>query len=133
MPHSAGDKCTQEGYQDCPDGLVRVTESPVPKTEHVSRTLLSRILCNPDEDFATPILDVSTNPHITTLVSGGIRVCLWQNPVKKGANIKSVLSEIVHAGHELLAEFIGTCCNDHFKRYILLCTETTFCTEGRSP
>jgi hypothetical protein len=55
-------------------------ESPVPKTEHVGRTVLSRILCNPDEDFATPILDIETNPHITTLVSGGICVCFRCSP-----------------------------------------------------
>jgi hypothetical protein len=63
-------------------------ETPVPKTEHIRRTVLSRILCNTDEDLATPILNVSTNPRITALVSGGIRFCLWQDLVKKGANIK---------------------------------------------
>jgi hypothetical protein len=69
-------------------------ELPVPKTEQVGRAVLSRILCNPDEDFATPILDIQTNPHITTLVSCGILVCLWQDPVKKSAHFESVLSKI---------------------------------------
>jgi hypothetical protein len=111
MPSSAGNKCTLEGYQKCPDDPL---ESPVPKTEHVSRTVLSSILCNPDKDLATPVLDILTNTHITALVSGGICACLWQDLVKKGAHIKLVLDEIVHAGHKLLTEFISTCCNDHF-------------------
>ena len=89
--------------------LIDLFETAVPKSDHAGRAVLSRILCNPDEDFTTPLLDVSTNIHITPMVSAGVRVCLWQDPAKKASGCKSILCDIVSEGQELLADFIGTC------------------------
>ncbi len=40
--------------------LVTLFEKVVPATDNVSRAVLTRILCNPAEDFATvtPLLDI---------------------------------------------------------------------------
>ena len=117
--------------KDIRNVLISLFEAAVPKTDHVSRAVLTRILCNPGEDFEKPLLDFSPNSHLSVLVSAGVSVCVWQDPVRKAAGNKSVLREIVNDGRELLANFIGTCCKDHFKLYILICTETTFCREYR--
>ena len=114
--------------RDIRNVLITLFEVPVPKTDHVSRTVLGRILCNPAEDYNDPLLDVKSNCHLSVLVSAGVPSCVWQDPLKHKAGYKSILREIVNDGHELLADFIGTCCKDHFK-YILICTETTFCRE----
>ncbi len=58
-------------------------EAPVPKTDHVSRTVLKRILCNHDEDYNDPLLDISCNCHLSVLVSAGVSVVGWQDSVRK--------------------------------------------------
>ena len=58
--------------------LIALFEQAVPASDTVSREVLTRILGNPDEDFADPILDVATNHHLTPLYSGGAGfVCIW--------------------------------------------------------
>jgi hypothetical protein len=119
--------------KDVRDVLRALFEQAVPASDPVSRDVLTRILGNPHEDFAHPILDVATNHHLTELYSGSTSfVCIWQDATRKGANCISLLREIVTEGQELLADFIGTCCRDHFEQYILICTETFFCSEYRS-
>ena len=81
----------------------------MPKTDHVSRTVLGRILCNPAEDYNDPLLDIKSNCHLSVLVSAGVSFCVWQDPVKHKACYKPLLREIVNDGHELLAYFIVTC------------------------
>lgn len=92
-------------------------EQAVPASDTVSREVLTRILCTPHEDFTTPLLDFATNSHLKALHSGsGISVCIWQDPSKKSNGCVSVLREIINDGQELLADFIGTCCRDHFEQ-----------------
>jgi hypothetical protein len=80
MPYGAGGECTQERYQEVPGYLF---EQAVPATDNVSRAVLTSILCNPAEDFATPILDISTNSHLKVLESAGISICIWQDQARK--------------------------------------------------
>ena len=101
--------------------LIALFEQAVPASDTVSREVLTRILCTPHEDFAHPILDVETNHHLTPLYSGGASfACIWQDATRKSSNCVSVIREFVNDGQELLADFIGTCCRDHFEQYILI-------------
>ncbi len=106
--------------------MIALFEQAVPATDCVSREVLRHVLCNTAEDFEFPLLDISINSHLAVLKSGSIQECIWQDQLKRNAGIKSVLREITNDGHELLADFIGTCCRDHFEQYMLICTETTF-------
>ncbi len=113
--------------------LIAPFEQAVPASDTVSREVLTRILCNPHEDFTAPLLDVATNDHLKVLHGdGGGSFCIWQDATRKAAGSLSVLREITSDGQELLADFMGTCCRDHFEQYILICTETSFCSEYRS-
>ena len=47
--------------------LIALFEQAVPASDAVSREVLTRILGNPHEDFADPILDVATNNHLKPL------------------------------------------------------------------
>jgi hypothetical protein len=51
--------------------LIILFEQAVPASDTVSREVLTRILCNPDEDFTAPLLDVVTNNHLNVLHYGG--------------------------------------------------------------
>jgi hypothetical protein len=136
VPCSAGGECTQERYQEGSDYPVRASSACfriLKSSDTVSRKVLTRILCNPDEDFTAPLLDVVNNSHLNVLHGGsGGAVCIWQDATKKSTSSVLLLREIINDGQELLADFIGTCCRDHFEQYILICTETTFCREYRS-
>jgi hypothetical protein len=57
--------------------LITLFEQAVPASDTVSREVLTCILCNSDEDFTTPLLDLATNYHLKVLHSGGgISVCI---------------------------------------------------------
>ena len=119
--------------KDVRKDLIALFEQAVPASDTVSREVLTRILCNPHEDFTAPLLDVVNNSHLNALHGGGAgSVCIWQDATRKSANCVSLLREIVNDGQELLADFIGTCRRDHFEPYILIRTETSFCSEYRS-
>jgi hypothetical protein len=65
--------------------LITLFEQAVPASDTVSREVLTRILCNPDEDFTAPLLDVVTNNHLNlnVLHSGGAgAVCIWQDATR---------------------------------------------------
>jgi hypothetical protein len=110
--------------------LIAPFEQAVPASDTVSREVLTSILCNPHEDFTAPLLDVATNDHLKVLhVGGGGSFCIWQDTTRKAACSLSELREITSDDQEFLADFIGTCCRDHFEQYILICTETSFCSE----
>ena len=101
--------------------LITLFEQAVPASDTVSREVLTRILCNPHEDFKAPLLDFATNDHLKVLHSGGgISVCIWQDATRKSTSCVSLIREFVNDGQELLADFIGTCCRDHFELYILI-------------
>ena len=64
--------------------LITLFEQAVPASDTVSREVLTRILCNPHEDFTAPLLDVVNNSHLNVLHGGGAGpVCIWQDAVKK--------------------------------------------------
>lgn len=121
MPCSAGGEYTQERCQEGPDCPVRAGRACFRYCEPGSADRRTRILGNPHEDFAHPILDIATNHHLTPLYSGGASfVCIWQDATRKNADCISLIREFVNDGQELLADFIGTCCRDHFEQYILI-------------
>jgi hypothetical protein len=107
-----------------------LVERQVPASDTVSREVLNCILGNSEHDFTYPVLDVATNIHLKPLYSGGAGfVCIWQDATRKSSSCVSLLRDIITEGQEILADFIGTCCRDHFEQYILICTETSFCRE----
>jgi hypothetical protein len=63
--------------------LITLFEQAVPASDTVSREVLTRILCNPDEDFTAPLLDDVANNHLNVLHSGGAgAVCIWQDATR---------------------------------------------------
>jgi hypothetical protein len=74
--------------------LIALFEQAVPASDTVSREVLTRILCNPQEDFTAPLLDVATNDHLRVLHGGGGgSFCIWQDATRKSGGSLSVLRE----------------------------------------
>ena len=90
--------------------LVALFETPVPASSKALREIITRVLHNPDVNFEQPIFDFTTNDHLRILDRGqGIQSVVWETKEKKAANAQSVLNPIVHDGHEVVVDFIGTC------------------------
>jgi hypothetical protein len=89
--------------------MVALFESPVPASDKVGREVLTCVLCNPDLNFKQPLFNFDTNDHLRALIRGqGIPSVVWETSEKKKANARSVLDPIVHDGHEIIVDFIGT-------------------------
>ena len=67
-------------------------------------------MCNQDLNFEQPLFNFETNDHFRALCRGqGIPSVVWETKDKKAANARTVLDPIVHDGHEIIVDFIGTC------------------------
>ena len=104
------------------NALIELFESPVPESNPVGREVLTRVLGKQDIDFAKPILDVVSNPHLFPLIRTGVPPIVWETKERMSTNARTVLDPITTPGQELLLEFLGK-----FKEYgtfvfILVCT-----------
>ena len=101
------DKAVGKHRADIRDVLIQMFERPVPESDTVSREVLSRILGRGDLDWAKPLLEISTNRHLSALARPGVPNIVWETKERKSANARTVLDPITTAGQEILLDFLG--------------------------
>ena len=101
------DKAVGKHRADIRDVLIQMFERPVPESDTVSRVVLSRVLGRDDLIWANPLLDVSTNRHLSALARQGVPSIVWETKERKSANARTVLDPITTAGQEILLDFLG--------------------------
>ena len=82
-------------------------ESPVPETDAVARAVLTQILGKQDIDFDKPIIDIASNPHLSSLARAGVKPVVWESKERHEVGYRTVLDPIGTAGQEPLLGFIG--------------------------
>ena len=109
------EKALGKHRSDIRDVLIQMFERPVPESDTVSREVLSRVLGRGDLDWAKPLLEISTNRHLSALARPGVPNIVWETKERKSANARTVLDPITTAGQEILLDFLG------MYKYIQVC------------
>ncbi len=102
------------------NALISLFDTPVPENDAVGRAVLTRIFGKQDIDFDKPIIDISANPHLSSLVRAGVRPVVWESKenLKHEAGCRTVLDPIGTAGQESLLDLIG---DFLFPPFVLVC------------
>jgi hypothetical protein len=87
--------------------LIGLFETPVPGNDAMGRVVLTQILGKQDIDLDKPIIDISSNPHLSCLARAGVKPVVWESKEKHEADSLTVLDPIGISGQEPLLDFIG--------------------------
>ena len=101
------DKAVGKHRADIRDVMIQMFERPVPESDTVSRAVLSRVLGRDDLIWANPLLDISTNRHLSALARQGVPSIVWETKERRSANARTVLDPITTAGQEIILDFLG--------------------------
>ncbi len=93
--------------EDIQTALIALFKSHVSETDQVSREVLSCVLGTKTSDFNRPIIDISTNPHLSGLSRQGVPPIVWETKERHSAHSRTVLDPISTAGQHVLLEFLG--------------------------
>jgi hypothetical protein len=87
--------------------LISLFEIPVPETDVVGREVLTRVLGVKPSDFEKPLIDITTNVHLSGLSRPGVPPIVWETKERHSARARTVLNPVATAGQRLLLEFLG--------------------------
>ena len=89
------------------DTLISLFEIPVPKTDLVSREVLTRVLAVKPTDFEKQLIDIAKNVHLSGLIRPGVPPIVWETKERHRARAGTILDPVATAEQRLLLEFLG--------------------------
>ena len=78
--------------------LISLFETSVPKTDLVGREVLTRVLAVKPSDFEKPLIDITTNVHLSGLSRPGVPPIVWETKERHSTRARTVLDPVATAG-----------------------------------